>query len=296
VIACELFSGQLVKPDGMNRYFLLAGDQDGRMTEVLGLDTVRRLPGGTFEVGRSDAQRVAEALKQYERAQTLARPLVIVRGRPALAVAETVEKVVDDHRSFRAAVAYDADNLYLTYDVASPYRLVNAIADPQLIFKGGNLIDLQIAVDPAAPADRKKPAPGDLRVLVTRQDGQPRAVIYRAKVAGFRGQPTVLTSPTGSESFDAIEPVDDVALEYREKRSGDGFTATVTLPNRLLGLRLSPGAKVKMDLGYIFGNQTGSQAAVRAYWTNNSFTANVINDVPHESRLEPHEWGVATVE
>ena len=40
----------------------------------------------------------------------------------------------------------------------------------------------------------------------------------------------------------------------------------------------------------------GTQAALRSYWTNSSFTANVINDVPHESRLEPHEWGRAMLE
>jgi len=44
------------------------------------------------------------------------------------------------------------------------------------------------------------------------------------------------------------------------------------------------------------GNATGSQVSLRAYWINNSFSANVTNDVPNESRLEPHEWGTATVE
>ena len=34
----------------------------------------------------------------------------------------------------------------------------------------------------------------------------------------------------------------------------------------------------------------------RAYWTNNNFTSNVTDDIPHESRLEPAEWGWATVE
>ena len=51
-----------------------------------------------------------------------------------------------------------------------------------------------------------------------------------------------------------------------------------------------------MDLGYIFGNKTGMQTALRTYWQNNSFSANVTNDIPNESRLEPHEWGQAAVE
>jgi len=40
----------------------------------------------------------------------------------------------------------------------------------------------------------------------------------------------------------------------------------------------------------------GTQAALRAYWTNNSFSANVTADIPNESRLEPAEWGTAMVE
>ena len=51
-----------------------------------------------------------------------------------------------------------------------------------------------------------------------------------------------------------------------------------------------------MDLGYIFGNATGTQATLRSYLRNNGFSANVLNDVPNESRLEPHEWGQADIE
>ena len=34
----------------------------------------------------------------------------------------------------------------------------------------------------------------------------------------------------------------------------------------------------------------------RAYLSNNSFSANVIDDIPNEARLEPKEWGEAAVE
>ena len=60
---------------------------------------------------------------------------------------------------------------------------------------------------------------------------------------------------------------------------------------------MKPGQKLKMDLGYIFGNAQGVGKAVRrAYLSNNSFSANVIDDIPNESRLEPKEWGEAVVE
>ena len=70
----------------------------------------------------------------------------------------------------------------------------------------------------------------------------------------------------------------------------------VTVPLELLGWTPKAGETVKMGLGYLFGNAGGSQVALRAYWMNNSFSANVTNDVPNESRLEPAEWGSALVE
>ena len=85
-------------------------------------------------------------------------------------------------------------------------------------------------------------------------------------------------------------------VTYRPRPAGGGFDALVTIPLALLGWKPQPGASLKMDLGVVFGNKTGTAAAVRAYWHNNSFTANLINDIPHESRLEPHQWGTAQVE
>jgi len=294
VMACESFSGQLVKPKGMDRYFLLAGDQDGRVTEILGLDTIKRLKGGTLTFTEKDANKAAKALAAYEAQKAKAQRLTIVRGRASLDLARGVRKTVDDQRAFRAKTAYDAKNLYVSFDVDSPHELVNAVPEPRIIFKGGNLLDIQIAADPEADPKRKKPAPGDVRVLVTRQKGKPVAVVFRPKVKGFQGKAIVLKSPTGEESFDVIEPTDRIKLDYR-KRTG-GFKAVAAIPLRLIGWKPKPGTTVKIDLGYIFGNKTGTSAALRAYWSNNSFTANVVGDIPHESRLEPREWGTATVE
>ncbi len=294
ITASEVCTGQLVKPYGTNRYFLLAGDQDGRVTEILGLDTVKRLPGGTYTLSETDAKKAADGLAEYARQQARSQRLDIVRGRQALELAKGVNKPVDAARSFTARAAYDAQNLYVAYQVRSPYPLSNEIPDPKLIFKGGNLLDIQLGVDPQADPKRTAPAPGDIRVLVTQQKGVPVAVIYRPKVKDFKGTPTVLTSGTGKESFDVIETSERVKLTC--EKTADGFKATVTIPLDLIGVQLHSGEMLKMDLGYLFGNSTGSQVALRAYWVNNSFSANVTNDVPNESRLEPKEWGTAAVE
>jgi hypothetical protein len=292
-LLCESFYGNLVRLAN-GRTLLLAGDQDGRVTEVLGLETIKRFDGA-YTLTETEVTAAASAKADYERQKALAKPLNIVRGKAQLAQAPTVGKAVDATRAFRARAAYDETHLYLQYEIDSPAELVNAHPDPQTLFRGGNCLDLQLATDPAADPKRKTPAPGDLRLLVTRQEKKPVAVLYRPKVKGVAGEPIVLISPVAKESFDAIEVVSEkVGLEYKARTGG--FTATVTVPLALLGWQPQPGTTVRLDLGYIFGVPTGNLTERRGYWSNNGFAANVVNDIPHESRLEPAEWGTAAVE
>lgn len=293
-IVCESFYGNLVKLAN-GRTLLLAGDQDGRVTEVLGLESIQRFEG-TYTISEADVKAVADAKADFERMKATARPLNIVRGKTQLAQAPAVGKQLAQGMSFNTRAAYDEKNLYLQYEVEQGAELGNVHPDANTLFKGGNCLDLQLATDSAAAdAARKTPAPGDVRLLVTRQNGKPMAVLYRPKVKGFAGEATVLTSPVGKEVFDVIEVVSEkITLEYRPRAGG--FTAVVTVPLALLEWQPKAGSTVKMDVGYIFGVKSGNLAEKRAYWHNDSFTANVVNDIPHESRLEPAEWGTATIE
>ncbi len=280
---------------GEERYFIIHGGQDTRVWEVLGLDAMEDLPGGRYVHREQDAAAAAAALAAYEAALAGQREVRIVPGGlEALATAPAVVREMEGARGFEARLAYDADSLHVRFDVQSPHELVNNQSEPQIVFRGGNLLDIQIATDPEADPERETPAPGDVRLLVTRQQGQPFAVLFEPKVAGFTGTPIILTSPTGEESFDRITVVDQVKLDY--EKTADGFTATVSVPQSLLGLALRPGLDVRLDLGYVFGNNEGTRTAIRAYLFTDTFTANVVDDIPHESRLEPAEWGRATVE
>ena len=280
--------------DGEDRYFAIGGSNDSRVWEVHGLDTIQDLPGGTYVHTEEDMAKAREAQKAYAAAIAGERELTIVPGgKAALDEAAPATREIEGGRGFTARMAYDAKNLYVRFDVESEHGLVNAQPNPNILFRGGNCLDIQLAANPDAAPDREQPTPGDRRLLVTRRDGEPFAVHYRPEVAGFEGGPTVLKSPTGQESFDAIDVV-EVGMDYRE--TDDGFTATVTVPQDLLGLKLRPGQHFKMDLGYLFGNSKGTRVNLRAYLHNDSFSAGVVDDIPHESRLEPEEWGTADVE
>jgi hypothetical protein len=284
----------VTKPGSAPRTFILAGGQDSRVTEVLGLDTIQPLPEWKFTLGEEEAKIASDAIAEFNAKNASSQKLVLTKGLDSLKNAALIPRDVDGARGFKAAAAYDEKNLYVSYEVNSPAELLNANTEPKLLFKAGNCLDIQIAADPAADPARKTPAPGDVRLLVTRQPGadgkKPAtyAVLFRPKVKGFTGEPIVLTSPTGKESFDEINIVQGVEMKYTKTPSG--FTAVATIPLDLLGVTLKAGTPVRMDLGYIFGNELGTSAMARAYLKNRSFSANVLKDVPNESRLEPAEW------
>ncbi len=319
-VCSETFTGQLVKLDnlpgseGRSRYFLLAGASDARVTEIFGLDTIKDLPEGRLTISDADAKMAADEQAKYKSMLAKSGRLSIARGgKDGLKTAAPVTRESEEGCGFTACAAYDEKNMYVAYDIKSFNDLINSQPDPSILFKGGNCIDIQIAADTSADPKRKTPAPGDVRILVTRKpapapagekankdakaanpEPAPFAVVFRPRVKGFEGRPTVLTSPTGSESFDSIETRDDILLEH--KKTPSGFTAVVTIPLKLIGLEPRPGMELKMDLGYLFGNAAGNQVTARAYWANNSFSANVTQDIPNESRIEPAEWGTAVVE
>lgn len=284
-----------LKIGGKDRYFLMQGGHDVKVWEILGLDTLQDLPGGTYVHTAAHLELAQDSYNKYlavrEGIQTIR---IAAGGHAALENAEPVRVRIEGNEGFTARMAYDAENLYVHYEVEAEHELVNAQADPQIVFRGGNLIDIQLAADPKADPERTAPAPGDIRLLVTRQAGKPYAVLFRPRVAGFEGERIVLTSPTGKEPFDAINVVDWVEMDYT--KTDLGFRASLRIPLREIGLALSPGDKLRMDLGYVFGNSQGTRARRRAYLNNSSFSANVVDDIPNESRMEPAHWGEVTFE
>ncbi len=295
-IQCEWFTGQLVKLKTNGRWYLLGGDQDGRVLEVLGLNSLKRF-AGKLTITEAEAKAAGDALADWSAQKAKAQSLVLARSAndtPDWTNLRGVTLDVDLKRGFTVKAAYTATDLVVHYEVRSPFELVNSTPEVNMLFKGGNLLDIQLATDPKANPKRDQPVSGDLRVLVSRREGKPVAVVYRTKVADLKGEPVAFTSPTGKEVIDRIEVWNDVKLTY-EKTDG-GFNATVSLPLGKLGLTPKPGTTQRLDVGYIFGNETGNTTATRVYWSNHSFSSGVTQDVPNEARLEPAQWGEAVVE
>jgi hypothetical protein len=73
----------------------------------------------------------------------------------------------EGEKGFRAALAYDDAHLVVRYDMDSPAELTNASGEPDLLFHGGNCIDVELQTDPAADPKREKAGIGDVRLIIS---------------------------------------------------------------------------------------------------------------------------------
>ena len=251
----EMHGGTLAEwKDG--RYLLACGDNDARVLEVGGLDTVERFTG-RFRITEDDHRTVRESLRSHRAARARAMPLFIARGTKSLQdiprrgepQAQKIERVVDERRSFTARLARDSDRLHLRCEIQSPSQPVTSVPAERLP-EGGNLLDIQIKPDDGSA----------IRLLVGRTaDGQTRAARQQ--------------DGTVRDVSEAVR-----ISEYRYDRRTNRLQLRCAVPFQLTGWNPQPVSTIRMEVGYLFGNADGTECLARAYRHNGSRPAVVTGD------------------
>lgn len=188
----------------------------------------------------------------------------------------------------RVQVCWDAKNLHLEYRVFDTSPLQNGGTNAKLLFKTGDSVDLQIGLDADADPKRSTPIEGDIRLLMTRTNDGPVAVVYRYKVTGTQA-PERFWSPVGEVTVDQVEQLKDVDLKIESIEGG--YQLIASIPWRALaGKEYSPpdGKPLRGDVGVLFSDPDGQVTVERIYWSN-KLTA-VVADIPSEIRLHPDAW------
>ena len=182
------------------------------------------------------------------------------------------------------AVAFNDDTLFAAWRTNDEKLLSNSGATANNLFKGGGALDLMIGTDRDADSARREPVAGDLRLLITKVKGQPRATLYRAVVPGTPDASKVLfESPVGKVLFDEVR---DVTAQIKLAQQGGNYE--ISVPLQLLGMKPQQDSEILGDIGVLRGD--GSQTIQRLYW-NNLNTA-IVSDIPSEARLQPVNWGL----
>jgi hypothetical protein len=287
-------------PDG--KVYLIDGGRTS-LVRVDGLDTLRRLPDAPLTVTKADLAKAADYALQVEAARQRAMGVetlpVALRAAPP-----TVDGKLDDWTTaqwatidrrgvaayfnsdskpydVRGAATVAGDRLYVAFATGDANLLRNTGEVANAPFKTGGALDVMLGTDPRANLRRADPAPGDVRLLVTRVKDKTLALLYRAVVPGTAA-PVPFSSPWRTITLDRVDDVSD-----QVQLAGADGNFEISIPLATLGLAPADGLVIKGDLGILRGD--GFTTVQRVYWSNKA--TGITTDVPSEAQLTPQLWG-----
>ena len=298
----EHFGGTLQRvrcADGQHRFRYVVGQPHCSVVELRGLEAIRRIQGGTFEVTR-DHFLVAARLRQ-QRAYAKAQPRRYTVRRLA---AVTIDGKPDDWPAERLdagqagafALGYGDDFLYVLFEGRDDRAVFqNAAAADRFLecFKTGDVIDVKLQTKAGLPPDRADAAEGDIRLSFTTIDGQPAAILYDYVVPGTPKEARLpFASPWRTLFIDRVVRLPDAKIAV--VRKGDRLTLEAAVPLAAIHLDPAKTPVTRGDVGRVLSDQTGTRSVARLYWSNKN-TA-ITADVPSEARLQPNLWGTFVFE
>ena len=264
--------------------------------EVVGLDTIRPLPGGKVPFSDADV-RTAQALRErYLQEAEKTNRLVVRRATPTLtgdlnkdfADSSSVKYQKGDSTACRTVMAYDQNNLYVGWEVNDPTPWQNGADVPEFMYTRGDTVDLQLGVDPQAPKDRKEAVLGDLRVSIGSFQGRPTAVVYR-KVAKDK-QPKVFSSGVvKGYQMESVVVLKEAKVEVKADPVAKRYVVEAALPLSALGLNPTGGLVLRGDVGVTHSDNAGGRTVLRTYWSNQN--TGLVSDAVFELQMTPSAWG-----
>jgi len=264
--------------------------------EVVGLDTIRPLPGGKVSLSNADVQTAEGFRARYLQAGATAKRLKARKATPAFtgdldkdfAGAEIAKYQKDDATACRTVVAWDDKSLHVGWEVKDATPWVNGADAPEFMYARGDTVDLQLGTDPKAPKDRKEAVMGDLRVSIGPFQGKPTVVVYR-KVAAQKSPKVFSSGVVKGYEMESVVVLQDAEAKVKVDAVNRRYIVEATLPMAALGVAPAAGTSLRADFGVTFGNKAGNDTALRSYWSNQA--TGLVSDEVFELKMEPQHWG-----
>lgn len=289
----EDFGGSItLANDG--KLYVQAGKTAFWNVEVVGIESVKELPGGTVSISAKDSQLARTYREKHLQQRVAHQELVLTRLTPEFtgnpdrdfSGASFVHFQKQVETQVKAAAAWDDNNLYLAWDVKDSTPWINGANDPAMMYLHGDTVDLQLATDSTADPNRKEAVLGDLRLSIGDFQGQPRAMLYRR----VSKEPHPRSFSSGVIENYKMESVTAVDAEIHARITGkDHYVVEAAIPLESLGLRPAAEMTLRGDLGVTHGDTAGQRTRLRTYWTNQH--TGIVDDAVFELQMEPNNWG-----
>jgi hypothetical protein len=292
----EDFGGSLAQgTDG--RVYIQAGKTALWNVEVVGLDSVRPLPGsdGRITIGGADVARAAKLREQLMQEAVGLQRLTVKKMTPSFTGnvdadfrgVQMLRFQKQAEAEVRAAAAWDDCFLYLGWYVRDNTPWINGATDAALMYVGGDTVDLQLGLDPEASKDRSDPVVGDLRLSIGNFESTPTAVLYR-KVSVGKKPRSFSSGVVKNYVMDFVDVVQDAKVEVKV-HGNSAYVVEAAVPLAALGLKPRDGLVLRGDLGATHGDPAGQRTRLRTHWSNQH--TGIVDDVVFELKMEPKNWG-----
>lgn len=305
----EIQATQVFTDPKTKKIFAIANDTGAHIHEVI-LPRLTPLTAGAVllsaplvaKVQPWDPDGVAPTDKPVYRAYFTTKPMNIDGDLRDWSLGEKRVPIVsslilmDGQRLADVRATYDAQNLYLAYNVSAANGALNSGSElPLSPFVSGAYVDFTVAPNWTGP--RSDVREGDVRVLLARiKDGGASKDFQQGfwqKKAGGQN-PQTITSPAATVKFDQIAEVPGLQMAYKvggtDGKTGlTSYSVEVSVPLASLGLANPTGKTIGFDASVAVSNAEGNRRERAAHWAGLSEA--VVVDRPGSTRLLPDTWG-----
>ena len=269
-------------------------------SRVVGLDSVRKLPGGKLTVAPQDLAK-ANAFRDKLLQASVGTKMVTAKKR-TVSFTGNLKKDFNTKEPLafqktnadrvEAAIAWDDANLYLGWQVNDATPWVNGASDAAQMYAMGDTVDFQLGTDPKADGKRDEPVLGDLRLSIgpsTALGGKSTAVIYRP-VANEKAPKKFFSGVwRDGVEYDSVLALADAKIEVKVDAAKKRYVVEAAIPLAALGIKPAAGLTLSGDFGATFGDAAGKDTVLRSHWNNQA--TGIVADEVAELQLEPKNWG-----
>ena len=297
-MGAEDFGGSIMLANDGNLY-IQAGKTAFTECKVSGLETVKALGAGALRITLDDVVKAQQFKVKYLSVSDTVTSAAV----PKKSVTFTSDANKDfgtppltygaDAAAIRTWLAHDEANLYVAWQVDDKTPWVNGATGFDNMYAGGDTVDLQLGIDPAADKKRPDAVNGDLRLSIGPLLGTNTAVLYR-KVANEKAPRTFYSGTCkGGYTMEYVKKLDDIHI-VAKPIADQQYTVEAAIPLKELGITLKPGLKIRGDFGVTFGDQVGKRTNLRLYWSNKA--TGIVADEVEELKMQPALWGELVLE
>jgi len=288
----EDFGGSMTQgTDG--QVYVQAGKTAFWNLDVTGLDSIKAIPGGKIAFSDDDVKMAVKYSEDEKQAAQGQKTYVVHQFTPALTGnvradfrgADPITYVKGDTAKATSYAAWDNSNLYLAWDVTDTTPWVNGANAAENMYIGGDTVDFQIGVNPAANANRMKAVLGDERLSVGSFEGHDTAVLYQF-VSNDKHPMAFHSGVVANYPVDSVRTLSDTVV--RSVRRNGAYSVEVAIPLADLGLTPAVGQALTGDFGVTYGDPAGQRTRLRSYWSNQH--TGIVDDAVFELMLEPKNW------